>query len=688
MRAELIWELKAWDPDRGLTLAQGCNDPRVRVAAAACEYERQNVPATKELLHGLPADLDAVFRVRALWLEADLAKHAGENETSRAALDSADELVKTLGPGSQELEGLLALARASLLVQTGGTDEVLDFANIALTRLQPFPTTVYTSRVHSAMARALGRMGNVSAAIDHLGSCVEIARSIDSKRELATALHNLACAVATGEDYEGAVALARESLAVPFEPESSPLRHRSRSLLVDVLFELERLEEAESEARALLADLGDGFDRMRASSLCTLAGILGEQGRSEESLRAIDSAVSIIPDPADWSPQEGQAIHHFRARAFVALGKAEEALEEIDRAVELVKSTALEETLAAVLLTRAEILTYLGRGREARETMTEAMRFERLMIHRVLNSSTQAARFRTESEIAKAKEQVLLDAQEQLEKMVEERTRSLSEANLALRREADQRTKAEQRSSKLMGFLSESERLRAVGQSAATIAHDVQNTLLAILASAHTLRNAELEGAPKKALDCLIHAAEHGVATTRGILDFAVETPADRGDGIDVRDLIAKVTVHARALVPSRIRFQVENETNAFIEGNPNELERVLINLILNGRDAIEGPGELTITTRDSDRFVRPDHSYVEIAVRDSGHGIPADIRDRIFEPLFTTKKGSGAGLGLWGALRSAQRAGGAIQVESSIDEGTTMTVLLPRSEIPSTRKG
>ncbi|MCA9754761.1 MAG: hypothetical protein KDA27_03090 [Candidatus Eisenbacteria bacterium] len=688
VRAEFIWELKAWDPRRGLELAKGKSDPRVRISAAACAYELREAAAATELLHGLAPDLDPVFLVRSLWIEAALHKDAGRMDQSLRAYDEADALAAVLGPGNQELEGLLALGRSDLLVRQGGTEDVLKLARVAQARLQALPVSIYTCRIHTVFARALGRMGELSSSIDHLGKCVEAARAIDSKRELANALHNLACAVGTGEDYEAAMGLARESLAVPLDPEEPRLRIRSKSLIVDVLFELNRLEEAEAEARTLLAELGDSPAETQAQRLCTLAGILVERGRPEETLETIDSALAVMPDLETWRPNEAQAARHFRARAWLALGRVEDALGEIELAIGLATTTPFEETLAALLLTKAEILTALSRGREARDIMHEALRFERKMIHRVLNESTQAARFRTEAEIAKAKEQVLIDAHKQLEQMVEERTRSLTEANLALRREIDERTKAEQRSSTLMGVLSEGERLRAVGQSAATIAHDVQNTLLAILASAHTLRNAGLDGAPRKALECLIHAAEHGVTTTRGILDFAVEMPAATGDGIDLRELVDKVTVHARALVPSRIRFHITNEISGFIEGSPNELERVLINLILNGRDAIDGPGELTITTRESAKFLLPDHSYVEISVRDTGQGIPADIRDRIFEPLFTTKKGSGAGLGLWGALRSAQRAGGTIHVESTTGEGTTMTVLLPRSQVPATRNG
>jgi len=105
----------------------------------------------------------------------------------------------------------------------------------------------------------------------------------------------------------------------------------------------------------------------------------------------------------------------------------------------------------------------------------------------------------------------------------------------------------------------------------------------------------------------------------------------------------------------------------------PSQLNQIFLNLIINASQAIEGSGKITVSTREEGEFVRVD-------VADTGCGIPADIRERIFEPYFTTKpEGVGTGLGLNVARDIARAHGGEITVQSVPGEGATFSVLLPR---------
>ena len=112
------------------------------------------------------------------------------------------------------------------------------------------------------------------------------------------------------------------------------------------------------------------------------------------------------------------------------------------------------------------------------------------------------------------------------------------------------------------------------------------------------------------------------------------------------------------------------------METDPDQLVQVVLNIALNGRDAMPTGGRLTITTSDVERESRP---FVCIEVTDTGTGMDEDVRSRVFEPFFTTKDtGKGTGLGLATAYGFVSQSDGRIEIESAPGEGSTFRVLLP----------
>jgi signal transduction histidine kinase len=200
---------------------------------------------------------------------------------------------------------------------------------------------------------------------------------------------------------------------------------------------------------------------------------------------------------------------------------------------------------------------------------------------------------------------------------------------------------------------------------------------------------------------------ERGTELTRQLLAFA--RPTDSAiQPVDVRHVVTGIVPLIRRLLGSKIEVGVEIPERPMIARlDACQLEHALINLAINARDAMPVGGRLTVVVNvgrpqtsnatgsrvssrgafDADTptgtvAAAPTEEFVEIAVRDSGCGIPTEHLDRIFEPFFTTKReGHGSGLGLAMVSRFATHAGGDVTVESAPGVGTTVAIRLPRTE-------
>jgi CheY-like chemotaxis protein len=218
--------------------------------------------------------------------------------------------------------------------------------------------------------------------------------------------------------------------------------------------------------------------------------------------------------------------------------------------------------------------------------------------------------------------------------------------------------------------------------------HDFGNILTGISGCAGLIRVAvEPESDVDRHAARIESAVRQATDISQQLLTFARKGDVSRAE-VNIDDTIADiVSVFSHAL-DTRIKVETMlGASGATVRGNPGQLRQVFLNLAVNARDSMAEGGTITIETQiccpddGGGTSARLPGGYVSVVVRDTGHGIPADIQDRIFEPLFTTRgAGQGTGLGLATAYAVVQSHGGALELEESSDAGTTFRVLLPLS--------
>jgi signal transduction histidine kinase len=235
----------------------------------------------------------------------------------------------------------------------------------------------------------------------------------------------------------------------------------------------------------------------------------------------------------------------------------------------------------------------------------------------------------------------------------------------------------------------ESQKLEAIGRMTLGVAHDLNNMLTVIDGwAAFLLHGPGATDPTRPMIHEIAKASERATALTRQLLAFG------RGAGpalvaIDVNALLLDMHQMLRRLVGDAIDLRVVTAPDAWhVQGDPGQLGQVLMNLVVNARDAMPGGGSLTVETKNvelDEAYCRAHHEarpgeYVRLTVSDSGCGMDAALQARIFEPFFTTKGlGKGMGLGLSTVIDIVRRAGGHVTVQSLVDVGTTFEVYLPR---------
>jgi CheY-like chemotaxis protein len=229
--------------------------------------------------------------------------------------------------------------------------------------------------------------------------------------------------------------------------------------------------------------------------------------------------------------------------------------------------------------------------------------------------------------------------------------------------------------------------MESLGTLAGGIAHDLNNVLAPILMSTELLAQGETDPRRLQLLDALVTSTNRGADMVRQVLAFARGVSGDRVE-VDPADLLGGVLAIVRETFPRNIVIDCQlDQPLATLRADPTQLHQVLMNLLVNARDAMPDGGRI----RCSARMVAIDAQYasvtmgleagdhVLIEVTDTGHGMSGDVIDRIFEPFFTTKEiGVGTGLGLSTSLAIVDSHGGHLGVYSEPGQGTTFRIHLP----------
>ena len=244
--------------------------------------------------------------------------------------------------------------------------------------------------------------------------------------------------------------------------------------------------------------------------------------------------------------------------------------------------------------------------------------------------------------------------------------------------------------------VAELQRSEALGSLAGGVAHDFNNQLLVILCYSEMLREHLGEGGTEY-VEQLMGAAEQAAGLTRQLLAFSRRAVLEPRP-VDLSEMVRDSAGFLGRAVGAGVAIDLSLDIVPVVATvDPAQLEQVLVNLVVNARDAMQGSGSIRIATElraeegDPDRPAELDPgAFAVLSVVDDGPGMEPEIRRRAFEPFFTTKeRGKGTGLGLSTAYGVARQSGGTIVLESTPGEGTTFRVWLPATDDrPGTTSG
>ncbi len=240
-------------------------------------------------------------------------------------------------------------------------------------------------------------------------------------------------------------------------------------------------------------------------------------------------------------------------------------------------------------------------------------------------------------------------------------------------------------------MLRQTTRMEAIGQLTGGVAHDFNNLLTVIRSSVDLLKRPNLPEARRiRYVDAISETVDRAAKLTGQLLAFARRQTL-KPEVFSVSNSVRALADMMRTLTGSRIQLVIKlPNVPCFINADASQFDTALVNLAANARDAMNGEGKITIEATAIEAIpaaqgrTRVEGSYVAVALADTGSGIPPELIERIFEPFFTTKEvGKGTGLGLSQVFGFAKQSGGDVAVASTLGEGTTFTIFLPRVAAP-----
>jgi signal transduction histidine kinase len=206
------------------------------------------------------------------------------------------------------------------------------------------------------------------------------------------------------------------------------------------------------------------------------------------------------------------------------------------------------------------------------------------------------------------------------------------------------------------------------------IAHDFNNIISIIMGSAKVMmRSQNIDELQNELLQSILEASNHGRDLSKQLMQYQNKN----SEYCAVNTVLVRIGGLIKKVLPTNISLNIGNAPDVQLNISAAELIRILMNLILNARDALPEGGEISIHTKSLESFVR-------IEIEDNGIGMPDDVRARIFEPFYTTKKEKGTGLGLAGVHNIIRKKQGQISCSSTEKQGTKFTIDLPKWNAPN----
>ena len=242
---------------------------------------------------------------------------------------------------------------------------------------------------------------------------------------------------------------------------------------------------------------------------------------------------------------------------------------------------------------------------------------------------------------------------------------------------------------RMEGEVRQLQKLEAIGRLSAGIAHDFNNILGVILGVGNMLVKDIADPNERGQVEEIVQAGERGAVLTRQFLAFGRKQML-QPEIVELNEVVGQLEKMLRRLVRADIALTTTLAVDLWrVKADPGQIEQVIMNLVVNARDAMPQGGRVVIETSnveldaafaDTHIGVAPG-AYVRLAISDTGHGMDDETKRRIFEPFFTTKEvGKGTGLGLATVYGIVKQSGGYIEVSSAPGKGTTFNVYLPRS--------
>jgi two-component system cell cycle sensor histidine kinase/response regulator CckA len=231
--------------------------------------------------------------------------------------------------------------------------------------------------------------------------------------------------------------------------------------------------------------------------------------------------------------------------------------------------------------------------------------------------------------------------------------------------------------------LRQSHKMEAVGRLAGGVSHDFNNLLTVITGYGYMLLDDLGEDSPLRgSVEEILRAVERASALTGQLLAFS-RRQAAQPRKIDLTALVASMDRMLRRVIGEDIELVTELSPElGTVTADPGQMEQVVMNLVLNARDAMPAGGQMTIRTANAEPERLGPGARILLSVSDSGAGMDEETKAHLFEPFFTTKaQGKGTGLGMSTVYGIVKQSGGEIVVESELGRGTSITIYLPRDE-------